>query len=47
LFGPEDPLVKGIYDFSWGHAIKSYSSYRSSKLGAQLEEVKNLLKSFL
>jgi hypothetical protein len=37
------PIVKGIFFLEW-HAIKSYSSYRSSKLGAQLEGSKEFAK---
>jgi phosphoribosylamine--glycine ligase len=48
VVGPEDPLVKGIYDFFKNdEALKNIPVIGPSKLGAQLEGSKEFAKEFL
>ncbi|MBK9225183.1 MAG: phosphoribosylamine--glycine ligase [Flavobacterium sp.] len=47
VVGPEDPLVKGIFDFFKMMKNKNNSSYWPSKKGAQLEGSKEFAKEFL
>jgi phosphoribosylamine---glycine ligase len=48
VVGPEDPLVKGIYDFFLNDAdLKNIPVIGPSKLGAQLEGSKEFAKEFL
>lgn len=48
IVGPEDPLVKGIYDFFKNDAaIKHIPVIGPSKLGAQLEGSKDFAKQFM
>ncbi|MDQ1168107.1 phosphoribosylamine--glycine ligase [Flavobacterium sp. SORGH_AS_0622] len=48
VVGPEDPLVKGIYDyFKNDEALKNIPVIGPSKLGAQLEGSKEFAKEFL
>jgi phosphoribosylamine--glycine ligase len=48
VVGPEDPLVKGIYDFFLNDpALKHIPVIGPSKLGAQLEGSKEFAKEFL
>jgi phosphoribosylamine---glycine ligase len=48
VVGPEDPLVKGIYDFFINDAVlKSIPVIGPSKVGAQLEGSKEFAKEFL
>jgi phosphoribosylamine---glycine ligase len=48
VVGPEDPLVKGIYDFFKNDAVlKSIPVIGPSKVGAQLEGSKEFAKEFL
>jgi phosphoribosylamine---glycine ligase len=48
IVGPEDPLVKGIYDFFKNDAVlKSIPVIGPSKVGAQLEGSKEFAKEFL
>ncbi|TRX40402.1 phosphoribosylamine--glycine ligase [Flavobacterium restrictum] len=48
VVGPEDPLVKGIYDFFLNDAaIKHIPVIGPSKIGAQLEGSKEFAKEFL
>jgi phosphoribosylamine---glycine ligase len=47
VVGPEDPLVHGIYDFFKNDAALNHIPVIGpSKVGAQLEAVKNLPKNF-
>lgn len=48
VVGPEDPLVKGIYDyFKKDESLKNIPVIGPSKLGAQLEGSKEFAKEFL
>ena len=48
VVGPEDPLVKGIYDyFKKDEALKDIPVIGPSKIGAQLEGSKEFAKQFL
>lgn len=48
VVGPEDPLVKGIYDYFAHHdLIKSVPVIGPSKAGAQLEGSKDFAKTFM
>jgi len=48
VVGPEDPLVKGIYDFFLAdEALKGIPVIGPSKMGAQLEGSKEFAKEFL
>lgn len=48
VVGPEDPLVKGIYDyFKKDEALKNIPVIGPSKVGAQLEGSKEFAKQFL
>ncbi|MES2240848.1 MAG: phosphoribosylamine--glycine ligase [Bacteroidota bacterium] len=48
VVGPEDPLVKGIYDFFLNdEALKNVPVIGPSKIGAQLEGSKEFAKEFL
>lgn len=48
VVGPEDPLVKGIFDFfATDPLLKSIPVIGPSKLGAQLEGSKNFSKDFM
>ena len=48
LVGPEDPLVKGIYDFfQQDNSIKHISVIGPSKAGAMLEGSKDFAKAFM
>ncbi len=48
VVGPEDPLVKGIYDyFQESEAIKHIPVIGPSKVGAQLEGSKEFAKAFM
>lgn len=48
VVGPEDPLVKGVYDyFKQDEALKSVPVIGPSKVGAQLEGSKDFAKAFM
>ena len=48
VVGPEDPLVKGIYDYFKGNeATKHIAIIGPSKLGAELEGSKSFCKAFM
>tara|TARA_B100000902_G_C27316663_1_gene921756 strand:- start:2755 stop:4026 length:1272 start_codon:yes stop_codon:yes gene_type:complete len=48
IVGPEDPLVKGIYDFFNNDSdLQNISVIGPSKMGAQLEGSKNFAKEFM
>ena len=48
IVGPEDPLVKGIYDFfNHDSDLQHISVIGPSKMGAQLEGSKNFAKEFM
>ncbi len=48
VVGPEDPLVKGVYDYFQGdEALKSVAVIGPSKVGAQLEGSKDFAKAFM
>ena len=48
IVGPEDPLVKGIYDFFNNESdLQHISVIGPSKMGAQLEGSKNFAKEFM
>mgnify|MGYP003295372282 CR=1 FL=1 len=48
VVGPEDPLVKGVYDFFQNDAqLKSIPVIGPSKLGAELEGSKDFAKAFM
>ena len=48
VVGPEDPLVKGIYDFfKQDDVLKNIPVIGPSKVGAQLEGSKEFAKKFL
>ena len=48
VVGPEDPLVKGVYDFFLNDAdLKHIPVIGPSKLGAQLEGSKEFAKEFM
>ncbi|WP_320054673.1 phosphoribosylamine--glycine ligase [uncultured Acetobacteroides sp.] len=48
VVGPEDPLVKGIYDYFTGNeATKHIAVIGPSKLGAELEGSKSFCKAFM
>ncbi len=48
VVGPEDPLVKGVYDyFQNDEALKSVAVIGPSKVGAQLEGSKDFAKAFM
>lgn len=48
VVGPEDPLVKGVYDYFTGNeATKHIAVIGPSKLGAELEGSKSFCKAFM
>lgn len=48
VVGPEDPLVKGVYDyFKNDEALKNVAVIGPSKIGAQLEGSKDFAKAFM
>ena len=48
VVGPEDPLVKGIYDyFAADEALRSVAVIGPSRAGAQLEGSKDFAKGFM
>jgi phosphoribosylamine--glycine ligase len=47
VVGPEDPLVKGIYDYFQANDLKHIMVIGPSKYGAQLEGSKDFAKQFL
>lgn len=48
VVGPEDPLVKGVYDyFKQDEALKSVPVIGPSKVGAQMEGSKDFAKAFM
>ena len=48
VVGPEDPLVKGVYDFFKNdEALKEIPVIGPSKAGAQLEGSKDFAKAFM